>query len=150
VLKGTLFKDEILHVKLRGIYKEALVCTNQRVMVVKGGYMVGQTFGTNLFQVPYQSVSGVEVKFNIMYGYFELSAGGMQNTPKKVLAANSSNTPQQALNCVSLNSRKQAQRFREACGFIISHQASLNNRNSQNIAKSLSGNIMWDCIAFAT
>jgi len=44
--------------------------------------MTGQLFGTDLFQCPYANIAGAQVVFNLVTGYFELSAGGMQNTRK--------------------------------------------------------------------
>jgi hypothetical protein len=81
-LRTLLSEGEVVHVKLRGAFTEALVCTDRRVLIVKGGFMTGQIFGTNAFQLPYSNVAGVEVKFHLLTGYFEVSAGGMQNLPK--------------------------------------------------------------------
>ena len=81
-LRQTLAPGEQVLVQLKGAFTEALVCTDFRVLILKGGWMTGQLFGTNTFQCPYPNIAGVEVKFHLMTGYFELSAGGMQNTPK--------------------------------------------------------------------
>ena len=44
--------------------------------------MTGQILGTDTFQCPYSMVAGAEVRFHLLTGYFDLSTGGMQNTPK--------------------------------------------------------------------
>jgi hypothetical protein len=122
-LKTLLSTDELIDVKLQGAFKEALVCTDRRVLIVKGGYMTGQIFGTNAFQIPYANIAGVEVKFHLITGYFELSAGGMQNTAQRSYwSQQPSFNAAHATNCVSLNSRGQAAKFREACSFILKRQ----------------------------
>src|ERR1035437_10108310 len=81
-LGAALTPTEQVFVKLRGAFKEALVCTSMRVMILKGGLMTGQIFGTDMFQCPYANVAGAQVNFHLLTGYFELSTGGMQGTPK--------------------------------------------------------------------
>lgn len=117
-----LAPGEVVHIKLKGAYKEGLICTDRRVIVVKGGLMTGQTFGTNTFQLPYKNISGVEVKYHLLSGYFEISAGGVQNVAKTFYsnADNAAKSP----NCVSLNSKQQRDNFQRACSFILERMAS--------------------------
>lgn len=129
-LKEMLRPDETVHIKLRGAFKEGLVCTNTRVIVLKGGFMTGQVFGTDTFQLPYSNVASVEVKFHLITGYFEVSAGGMQNRPKSYWSTDTSVDPAKAPNCVSLNSRGQARKFREACSFILARTTDTKRGNS--------------------
>ena len=114
-LRKVLADGERVEVQLKGVWKEALVCTDRRVMILKSGFMTGQTFGSNVFQIPYGNVGGVEVTFHILTGYFELSAGGMQNTAKSYWSKDKGTDPAKAPNCVTLNTRPQAARFRTAC-----------------------------------
>jgi hypothetical protein len=51
-LRQTLMPNERVLVKLKGAFKEALVCTDARVLILKGGWMTGQILGTNTFQCP--------------------------------------------------------------------------------------------------
>ena len=112
-----------MFVKLRGVYKEALVCTGTRVIILKAGWMTGQWFGTDMFQCPYPNVAGAQVNFHILTGYFELSAGGMQNAPKNFWSTNYSISPAKAPNCITIAGRVRADKFRKACAFIM-HMAS--------------------------
>ena len=123
-LARTLSPSETVLVKLRGSDKEALVCTSVRVIILKGGWMTSQMLGTNVFQVPYANVAGAEIKKHLLTGWFELNAGGMQNTPKKFWdwETGSKSNPHQAPNCVALNG-SQVQRFREACLVIMTKVA---------------------------
>jgi hypothetical protein len=106
-------------VKLRGTYKEALVCTSTRVIILKAGWMTGQLFGTDMFQCPYSNVAGAQVNFHLLTGYFEISAGGMRNSPKSFWNFDKNVNAAKAPNCVSINGRERANRFRQACAFIM-------------------------------
>ena len=105
--------------KLKGAFKEGLICTETRVIILKGGFMTGQMLGTNAFQQPYSNIAGVQVQWHLMSGYFELSAGGMQNTQKRYWSQNRDSDPSKAPNCISLNSKTQAEKFRQACSVIL-------------------------------
>ncbi len=118
-LSKLLSPNEKVLVKLKGAFKEGLICTDSRVMIVKAGLMTGQMLGNEAFQVPYTNISGIQVKYHLMSGYFELSAGGMQNTTKSYWSSDRNSDPSQAPNCVSLNTKAQREKFQEACSFIL-------------------------------
>ena len=81
--------------------------------------MTGQVFGNEVYQEPYSNIAGVQVTFHLMSGYFELNAGGMQNSRKSYWPSDRRSDPAKAPNCVSLNNKKQAEKFRNACSFIL-------------------------------
>jgi len=118
-LRQALSSGEQVFVKLHGTYKEALVCTSTRVIILKAGWMTGQLFGTDMFQCPYSNVAGAQVNFHLLTGYFELSAGGMQNSPKSFWDTDKNVNAAKAPNCVSISGRDRADRFRQACAFIM-------------------------------
>jgi hypothetical protein len=122
-LNLALAPNEQVAVKLRGVYKEALVCTDSRVIILKAGWMTGQLFGSDMFQCPYRNVAGTQVNFHFITGYFELSAGGMQNTKKSFWNTDKAVSAAKAPNCVSISGRDRADKFRKACAFIM-HMAS--------------------------
>ncbi len=118
-VRETLNGDETILLTLKGAFKEALVCTDRRVMVLKTGFMTGNMFGVNVFQLPYKNISSVEVKFGMMTGYFELSTGGVQNTIKSYWTNGGTGDAKQAPNSISITSREMADRFRAACNLIM-------------------------------
>lgn len=118
-LRQALSPGEQVFVKLRGAYKEALVCTSTRVIIFKAGWMTGQLFGTDMFQCPYSNVAGAQVNFHLLTGYFELSAGGMQNSPKSFWNTDKNVNAAKAPNCVSIGGRGRVDRFRHASAFIM-------------------------------
>ena len=107
-LRQTLAPGEQVFVKLHGAFREALVCTSMRVMILKSGWMTGQIFGTGTFQCPYSMVAGAEVNFHLLTGYFELSTGGMQGTPKSFWQGSSKPTAAKSPNCVSISGSEMA------------------------------------------
>jgi hypothetical protein len=118
-LSQLLHPNETVEVKLKGAFKEGLICTNRRVIILKGGFMTGQTMGNNTFQLTYANVSGVQVQFHRLSGFLEVNAGGMQNSPKSYWSSDKSHDPSKAPNCVSLNRKDQKPRFDAACTFIL-------------------------------
>ena len=110
---------EAVLLAMKGAFNEALICTSGRVLIIKTGFMTGQLFGSKVFQLPYSAIASVEVKFTLLTGYLEVSAGGMQNTPKSYWATSGSQSATTAPNCVSIDRRDQAARFRMACAFIL-------------------------------
>jgi Short C-terminal domain len=142
VLSQTLQRGEQVHMKLKGAFTEGLVCTESRVIILKAGLMAGQLFGASIFQSPYRNISGVEVKFNLLSGYFELSSGGMQNTPKSYWSKDKNSDPAKAPNCVALSGKIQSQRFRDACGFIIAKLNALNQSPGSVQGSSASDDVL--------
>ena len=118
-LSRLISPGEKVFVKLRGTFSEGLVCTSTRVIILKSGFMTGQLFGTNTFQLPYAQVAGVQVRFNLLTGYFELSAAGMQSSDKNFWNRDKRFSPAKAPNCVSINGRGNAAKFQDACEFIM-------------------------------
>lgn len=118
-----LAQSEKILLKLKGEFKEGLICTDHRVIIVKSGFMTGQMFGSNIFQLPYSSVGTVEVKTGMMTGgVFEISAVGMQN--KRISHNDAAKEP----NCISLSAWKSAHKFRSACTFILDRQMNLRSQ----------------------
>ena len=111
-LQKLLSPGEAVLLKIKGAFKEGLICTDRRVIVLKGGLMTGQVFGNEVYQEPYSNIAGVQVTFHLMSGYFELNARGMQNSRKSYWSSDRRSDPAKAPNCVSLNNKKQAEKFR--------------------------------------
>jgi hypothetical protein len=118
-LSAALTPSEQVFIKLRGTFKEALACTTTRVIILKAGWMTGQIFGTDIFQCPYANVAGAQVNFHLVTGYFELSTGGRQGTPKSFWEGGKNPTAAKSPNCVSISGSEMAQKFRQACAFIM-------------------------------
>jgi hypothetical protein len=115
--ESQLLEDDTVSVQLKGAFQEALICTESRVLIVKRGFMTGHIFGRDVFQLPYVNIAGAQVNRHLLTGYFEVSAGGMQNTPKSYWQTGKSG-PEHAPNCISLN-RPLFRKFEAAANFIM-------------------------------
>ena len=120
VVDAAVGKGEEPIVCLKGQQLEALIVTETRVIIAKTGYMVGQLFGSNIFQIPLSNVGIVEVKTGFINHYFEVSAAGMAMTRKTRSALDAANSARMAENCVSISDKKMAERFKQACNLITS------------------------------
>ena len=127
-LSAAFTPSEQVFIKLRCTFKEALVCTSTRVIILKAGWMTGQIFGTDMFQCPYANVAGAQVNFHLVTGYFELSTGGMQNAPKSFWNSDKNVNAAKAPNCVSISGRERAAKFKQACALIMGMAAQTYNR----------------------
>lgn len=59
-----------------GMSGQSLVVTDQRVLIIKTGFMAGSTFGAKATTFDYRMISSVEVRTGPVTGAFSLSAGG--------------------------------------------------------------------------
>jgi hypothetical protein len=114
LLSEMLEPNETVHIKLKGANREALVCTSKRVLILKAGAVTGHLLGSGAFQTPYRNVTGAQVKQGMLTGYFEISAGGVQNRPTTYGRA------VRQENCISLAGKEAFVRFRQASSFILS------------------------------
>jgi hypothetical protein len=129
-LADQLGPGEIVRVALRGLSREALVCTDARVTILKTGFFTGQFFGSNTYQLPYANIAGAEVRAHLVTAYLQLNAGGMNSTDMSVwnMRWGPNGTPQRRLdparapNAIAL-ARYQVRRFQEASAFIMSKVA---------------------------
>lgn len=120
--------NEMPLIKLKGAFKECLICTSKRLIIAKSGFQTGHLFGGNVFQLPMSAVTSVEVKFHLLTGYLEVATGGMQNTDKSYWSTDAKRSPTRAPNCISIASRKDAEKFRYACSEILSIAENARNR----------------------
>ncbi|MFC6181888.1 hypothetical protein [Lactiplantibacillus daowaiensis] len=82
VMNAIGIDDKDVMIGLKGAYKEYLITTGDEVIIAKTGYMTGHTCGYNVFRMTYQNITSVTVNFHLRIGYFEVSGGGVQSSPK--------------------------------------------------------------------
>jgi hypothetical protein len=116
-LASLLEPSETVYIRIKGAFKEALICTDRRVLILKTGFMTGHMFGTNVFQSAYRSVTSAQVNTHLLSGYFELSAGGVQNTATGYWMQGKKSARERD-NCISLV-RDLFAKFQRAAAFII-------------------------------
>jgi hypothetical protein len=127
-LAEVLRPEEPVLLKIRGSFKEALVCTDTRVIILKSGFFASQFFGTNVFQLNYPSIQGVQVDFHLLSGYFEISTGGMQNREKRYwFVRGHRRDAASSPNSITLHRDTQA-KFRNAATFILERCSALTGK----------------------
>ena len=110
--------DETLYVALKGTFKEYLFCTDRMVYIIKRGYMTGHLLGEGVFKMPYKSITNAEVQMNLFFGYFEISAAGIENKDMNFWSSSRKNSPQIQPNSISIT-EKLYQDFSDASKFVI-------------------------------
>jgi len=140
IVYSTLLKGEAVIFCLKGQHKEALVCTDNRIIIAKTGFWTSRTFSSDIFQLSYTSISSAHVKFGLLRGYFEaLAAGVRDRNTNRANLFNTNRDPRRAPNCVSLNSSTQAHRFRQAASFIMDQKGDAKPDKPDNDAAAHSG-----------
>ncbi|WP_191985901.1 SHOCT domain-containing protein [Levilactobacillus lindianensis] len=113
-------------IALRGTNKEYLIATNDQVAIIKTGFMTGHTLGSGVFRMPYSNITNAQVDYHMLSGYFEIAAGGVQNTAKNYWSTGS-DSPQESPNTITLTGDALRQHFLQAADLInnyvaLSHQ----------------------------
>ena len=68
---------------LRGDLGHALVCLDDRLLVMKSGFHAGTTFGTSVATIFYRDVTGIQVRMHLVSGWIEISSPSFQGRERK-------------------------------------------------------------------
>lgn len=125
--------NEIIFIALKGTFKEYLFCTDNNIYIIKKGFMTGHLFGDGNFKMPYRNITNVEVNYGFGGGYFEVSAGGIQNTDKNYWSTDKKQDPAKQPNTISITGSQLKEAFSYASSKILDR---INNQHhSQQIAQ---------------
>jgi hypothetical protein len=117
LLSGSLAKDEVVLGRLNGIKNtQALVLTEQRALIVKVGYMSGQSFGGKVISFEYRNITSVEVRASMVTGVFEIAAGGVSGAERSYWQGRTDNA-WHAPNALPI-AKRQMDAFQQAAGVI--------------------------------
>jgi len=72
--------DETPHVVLVGSSKQTLVALDDRLMIIKPGFMAGSAFGARVTAFNYRDISAIEVNTHMLNAVVEVVASGYQGT----------------------------------------------------------------------
>lgn len=116
-----LMEGEIVEIALRGAWGEALVCTDRRLIILKGGLLfVGQTFGVGVYQQPYGNIAGVTCRTGLLsLGSFEVTTAGMGYAAGTFLGQRGTEEASKLPNAVSYQDKASAARFQEAANWVM-------------------------------
>ena len=68
---------------VRGDLGNALVCLDDRLLVLKSGFHAGTTFGTQAATIFYRDVTGIQVRMHLVSGWIEISSPSFQGRERK-------------------------------------------------------------------
>jgi hypothetical protein len=68
---------------VRGDLGHALVCLDDRLLILKSGFHAGTTFGTQAATIFYRDVTGIQVRMHLVSGWIEISSPSFQGRERK-------------------------------------------------------------------
>ncbi|MGH3001414.1 MAG: SHOCT domain-containing protein [Gaiellaceae bacterium] len=68
---------------LRGRFGHALVCLDDRLLILKRGFRAGTTFGAMAATIFYRDVTGIQVRMQLVSGWIEISSPSFQGSERK-------------------------------------------------------------------
>ncbi|WP_407310508.1 SHOCT domain-containing protein [Desulfosporosinus sp. SB140] len=78
-VKQNIVPGEEIYIQINNYSNDhVLVATSKGLYIFKAGFMGGATFGSKVTQFPYGKITGVEIKFNLLSGSFEVYSGSTQ------------------------------------------------------------------------
>jgi hypothetical protein len=82
-LERNMKPDESVRFCLRGDLGHALVCLDDRLLILKGGFHAGTTFGAMAATIFYQDVTGIQLRMHLVSGWIEISSPSFQGRERK-------------------------------------------------------------------
>ena len=82
-LQRQTLEGERIRFCLRGDLGHALVCLDDRLLVMKSGFHAGTTFGTSVATIFYRDVTGIQVRMHLVSGWIEISSPSFQGRERK-------------------------------------------------------------------
>lgn len=70
-----------------GNFGQAVIATDQKLLIIKTGLMSGQVFGGKATGFDYRTLVGIEVRTGIAQGEFEVLSGGLGNNQRSNIGA---------------------------------------------------------------
>jgi hypothetical protein len=98
---------EAVRLCLRGDLGHALVCLDDRILIIKSGFHAGTTFGANVTTIFYPDITGIQLQMHLVSGWIEISSPSFQGRERKhTRQPRSSDRDVYKLpNCVPINRR---------------------------------------------
>lgn len=78
-----MLDDERVRFCVRGDLGHALVCLDDRLLVLKSGFHAGTTFGTQAATIFYHDVTGIQMRMHLVSGWIEISSPSFQGRERK-------------------------------------------------------------------
>jgi hypothetical protein len=101
--------DEDVLICLRGAKGQALVALEDRLLMVKAGFMAGAAFGGKVTMIPYLDVTGLQIHTHLMTAVLEVRTPSYSSAvSKSYWSQDKSEDPWKAPNCIPIGNKKAA------------------------------------------
>lgn len=90
---------------LRGALGHALVCLDDRLLILKRGFHAGTTFGAMAATIFYPDVTGIQVRMHLVSGWIEISSPSFQGSDRRAGGRGSGADVFRQPNCVPVQRR---------------------------------------------
>lgn len=107
IVQRSLVDGETLLGKVVGAGNQCVVATDQKVLIIKTGWLAGSMFGDKTTTFDYRNITSVEVRTSAAAGVFEISTGGVQNIQAPALGGDKFNA-YEVPNCVPFPKNRRA------------------------------------------
>lgn len=103
--------DENIEFTIIGEWWQCIVVLQDRLLVVKPGFMAGATFGGRVTSFYYRDINGIEVNTGLLTGVIEINTPSYQGTQEKDFwnIRNKNSDPYKVSNCIPIMKRDLAQ-----------------------------------------
>jgi hypothetical protein len=82
-LERNTHEDDTVHFCLRGELGHALVCLDDRLLILKRGFHAGTTFGAMAATIFYSDITGILVRMQAFSGSIEISSPGFNGSESR-------------------------------------------------------------------
>jgi hypothetical protein len=118
IAEQVLRADENVHAVFVGAGGQAMIAADDRIIVIKTGYMAGATFGAKTLDFPYSQISGIELHTGAMTGYLQITSPGFQgNLPGSYWSKDNRHNPWKLPNCIPVG-RGAATKWQPLLGLV--------------------------------
>ena len=109
-LERNTHSEDTIHFCLRGELGHALVCLDDRLLILKRGFHAGTTFGAMATTIFYSDVTGIQVRMQMLSGWIEISSPSFQGSDRRKIGGprgtRSDSDVYRRPNCVPIQRRR--------------------------------------------
>lgn len=104
LLRDNMHKGELVDFCLVGEFNQSIVALEDRLLVLKSGFMAGATFGSRVTSIYYRDITSIEVNTGLLMGVIEVCTPSYEGTRQKSYwDLDKDRDPKQLSNCIPIS-----------------------------------------------
>jgi hypothetical protein len=104
LLQDNMHSGELVDFCLVGEFNQAIVSLDDRLFVLKSGFMAGSTFGSRVTSIYYRDITSIEVNTGLLMGVIEVCTPSYEGTrTKSYWDSSRDRDPKQLSNCIPIS-----------------------------------------------